>query len=164
MTREQELISNKNKKKAWAYFVEQGQIPKNVGRWEYVLHHVDESLRHNNIERYILWLPEDLVVMDYGEHTRYHHKGKHKEYVWSEKRNKAISDAKKGHEVTQHTREKISSTLKGKCPSYDVILKGAEAAAISNRGKHYYNNGVICIKSFECPDGFVPGMLKRKAV
>ena len=30
-----------------------------------------------------------------------------------------------------------------------------------NYGKHCYNNGIIGIRAFECPEGFVPGKLKK---
>lgn len=48
---------------------------------------------------------------------------------------------------TAGTRKKISETKKGNTYT---------------KGKRWYNNGKINIMSKECPDGFVPGMLKRK--
>lgn len=33
----------------------------------------------------------------------------------------------------------------------------------SRKGKHYYNNGIIEVLRFECPDGFVPGGLSRES-
>ena len=67
MTIEQSRISRKNRHKAREYFGIIGQPDK-------VLHHKDHSLRHNNIERYILWLPEDLEVLDRGTHSSLHDK------------------------------------------------------------------------------------------
>lgn len=32
----------------------------------------------------------------------------------------------------------------------------------ANKGKHWFNNGVINITAFECPEGFVKGRLKHK--
>lgn len=63
MTKQEMKISRENHKKAAECFNLQSG---------YVLHHIDESLRHNNIERYILWLPEDLVVMSKEEHSQLH--------------------------------------------------------------------------------------------
>lgn len=34
--------------------------------------------------------------------------------------------------------------------------------SISRVGKHYYNNGVICVLSYDCPEGFVKGKLTKK--
>ena len=33
----------------------------------------------------------------------------------------------------------------------------------NRKGKHYYNNGIIEVLRFECPDGFVPGGLPRES-
>ena len=41
----------------------------------YVLHHKDITLKAKNIERYILWLPEDLIPMTKEEHSRLHNLG-----------------------------------------------------------------------------------------
>lgn len=162
MTKEQITLSNINHRKAWNYFVSIGIIPKNAKPYTYALHHIDPSWQHNDIERYIQWNIEDLEVMDYGEHTRLHHKGvPKKKYVMSEERKRSISKAKMGHKVDEVTRNKISQTLKGRGPAMDIIQKGAKSAAKANLGKHYYNNGLVCIKAYQCPDGFVPGMLRR---
>lgn len=29
------------------------------------------------------------------------------------------------------------------------------------KGRHWYNNGIVQIQSFECPIGFTKGMLKK---
>lgn len=31
-----------------------------------------------------------------------------------------------------------------------------------NRGTHFYNNGSLCVRAHECPEGWVPGKLSRK--
>ena len=47
---------------------------------------------------------------------------------------------------------------KGKPKSEEHKKKMSEA----QKGYHWYNNGKISIRVKECPDGFTPGMLKRK--
>ena len=52
-----------------------------------------------------------------------------------------MSEAKKGHTVSEETRKKMSEAKK--C-------------------RYWYNNGKINIRAKECTPGFVPGMLIRK--
>ena len=55
------------------------------------------------------------------------------------------------------TRKKMSEALKGKHRSAETRKKISEA----RKGKHWYNNGVTSIKTETCPEGFVPGRIKR---
>lgn len=106
MTEEQKKISSKNKQKARDYF-------NIIGQKDLVLHHKDWTLRHNDIERYILWLPEDLVVMKRSEHTKIH-------WVFDkEERCKHISESKKGKSsvLKGRIRPNISKSLLGKSKS-----------------------------------------------
>ena len=61
--------------------------------------------------------------------------GKHR----SEETKKKISEAKKGHLVTEEQKNKQSKAIKG---------------------RRWYNNSKICVISYECPPGFVPGRIK----
>lgn len=61
-------------------------------------------------------------------------KGKHH----SVEHNRKISEANKGHPVSEETKNKLSEV---------------------HKGKHWYNNGQINKFCFECPQGFIPGML-----
>lgn len=123
ITKEQITISQKNKDKAWAYFVSIGEIPEDAKPYSYVLHHVDKTLRHTDIERYIQWNPEDLVVMDYGEHSSLHNKDR---------------------VLSEYTKNKISTTLKGNIPwnkgltkeTDERVKKNAESTSKANIGKH----------------------------
>lgn len=65
LTPEQLTICNANHKKAREYF------GIKVGDY-LVLHHKDPDLRHTDIERYIEWRPEDLVVMSNSDHIKLH--------------------------------------------------------------------------------------------
>ena len=134
MTKEQHRISDRNRRKAVKYFG-----LENEPKYSYALHHKDESLRTENVERYILWLPEDLEVMSYSEHTRHHHTG----LKWDEEsRNKMRG-------------EKNPANL---YPERNNFVKNNPALTVI-KGTHYYNDGAKEIRAFECPDGFVKGRL-----
>lgn len=149
MTKEQRSLSQMNKERAQKYFELTGELPKDRGQFEYVLHHVDESLRHEDIERYIQWNPEDLVVMKYAEHSRHHNLGRPK----SESTKKKISNTLKGRKQSQETIDKRVEKLKGH-PFY-----GGGAP----KGIRWFNNGVINIRTFECPEGFVAGRINYRS-
>lgn len=111
MTRHQEYVSTINNAKAKKYFEELGLLPKDRGIHDYVLHHVDPDLKYNNVERYIEWNPEDLVVMTRSEHTRFHHSGENNYMYgkhWSEEERLKRSIAEKGVPKTKEHREKIA--------------------------------------------------------
>ena len=59
------------------------------------------------------------------------------------------------HNKSKETRKKISETEKGKHLSEEHKRKLAEA----RKGTHWFNNGEVCIRCFECPKGFTPGRL-----
>ena len=86
---------------------------------------------------------------NYGKHFSEEHKNKLSEALkgikFSEEHKNKLSEAKKGHPVSEETKNKISELKKGNT---------------NTKGKHWYNNGKINIMSKECPEGFVPGMLK----
>ena len=169
LTKEQKRISVANHKKAAEFF----KLQKG-----WVLHHIDTDWRYNDIERYILWDPFDLVMMTRGEHTRIHNRGKHV----SEETKKNISESLKGHTVSSETKNKLSEANsgekhplygkhhssetkqklrecnKGKHHSEEIKNKISEA----RKGKHWYNNGVDDICCVDCPNGFVPGRLHHK--
>ena len=51
----------------------------------------------------------------------------------------------KGKPVSEETRKKLREAAKGNT---------------NTQGKHWYNDGKINVMSKECPEGFVPGMLR----
>lgn len=87
------------------------------------------------------------------------HKGekhyKYGQHLSKETRDK-ISEKQKGKQVSEETRKKISETKKGKCLSKEHRNKISEI----QKGKHWYNNGKINKFCYECPEGFVPGLLR----
>lgn len=75
-----------------------------------------------------------------------------------------MSDAKKGKRASEETRKKMSESRKGK-PKTEEWKKKIGAVHKGNtyvKGMHWYNNGKISKRAFECPPGFIPGRLKRK--
>ena len=104
---------------------------------------------------------EELIFMTDEEHGMLHNKGKHirednpfygKRH--SEKTRKQMSVAHKGK----------PGPNKGKHLSEEWKNKIGEASRgnTATKGMHWYNNGKINKVCYECPDGFVPGMLKIK--
>ena len=91
----------------------------------------------------------ELIFLTKSEHHRLHNLGK-------------PSVMNRKHHSTE-TRKKMSEALKGennplfgKHHSAETRKKMSEAI----KCKHWYNNGVICVRAKTCPEGFVPGRLK----
>ena len=95
--------------------------------------------------------PEELVFLEHGEHIRLHTEGKN----LSAETRQRLSDAKKGHLVSEETRRKISENncrywkgkpgpLLGKPKSVETKQKISEA----RKGKHWHteNNHRIWTK------------------
>lgn len=75
---------------------------------------------------------------------------------------------KKGKPKSEETKKKIREAHKGK-PSpnkgkkfseeHKKKMREAHKGNKNVRGKHWYNNGKISKRAYECPEGFVPGRL-----
>ena len=80
----------------------------------------------------------------------------------SDETKKKIAEAHKGKKLSEKTKKKMSEARKGKPKSVEHKRKISELKKgnTNTKGKHWYNNGKINIMSKECPEGFVPGMLK----
>lgn len=133
LTKEQQTLFNRNKRKAREYF---GILGNN----DLVLHHKDETLRYNDVDRYIQWNIEDLEVMTRGEHSTLHHKGK--------KHNVDLRGEKNPNYGKRHPG----------------LNKGDPRLGAQTIGKHWYNNGTDNILAYECPEGYVKGRLVSQAV
>ena len=110
----------------------------------------------------------------YGKHhstetrrkMREAHKGKHHS---TETRKKLSDSWDYDKHFTTETRKKMSEARKGKTGpnkgkkfSEDTRKKMGEAKKGNTnvRGTRWYNNGKINIRAKECPEGFVPGILR----
>ena len=106
----------------------------------------------------------ELIFLTIKEHNAYK-KGK----KLSEETKNKISEANKGESnpmygkhFSEEHKNKISEAMKGHRNSLgkkhsEETKKKIGTASI---GKHWYNNGKENRFCFECPEGFVPGMLK----
>ena len=83
-----------------------------------------------------------------------------------------LSNSLKGKMKSEEHRQHISDSMKGeKCYLYgqhhseETKLKMADAKKGKpncNKGRKWFNNGVQSIRAYECPEGYVPGRLKRR--
>ena len=76
----------------------------------------------------------------------------------SDEARKRMSEAQKGKPKSEETRKKLSEANKGKLFSEEHKKKLSEA----HKGTRWFNNGEINKRCCGCPQGFVPGRLKRK--
>lgn len=131
----------------------------------------------------------ELIFLTVKEHNALHRRGKHPSEETRRKISEAsknisdetrmkMSEAQKGKHLSEETRRKISEARKGKQRSEETkkriseVKKGKKRGPMSEeqkkkisaatRDRHYYNNGEISVRCYECPKGFVPGKLKRK--
>ena len=61
-------------------------------------------------------------------------------------------------------RRKLSEANKGKKQPWVSERNKGNKYGLGNHvnaGTHFYNNGVVEVRRFECPDGFVKGRLKK---
>lgn len=109
-------------------------------------------------------------------------------HVVSDDTKQKMSKSALGHSVSHETRQKLRQANLGKKISEETKQKmrksmvgknvgdanGAKKPEIReklkllnsgennpNFGKHWYNNGIICVSAYVCPDGFVSGRLKK---
>lgn len=115
LTEEQKVIFRDSYNAAVAFFgLEKGQV----------LHHVNPDLKQNDIDRYIQWNPEDLVVMTKAEHAALHN---HLRGSRSEETKKKISESvSKNNAACKRTR---------------CIDTGEEYASAEEAALHFGLNG-----------------------
>ena len=174
MTKEQERISWRNWRKAIKHFESTGELPKDRKPYTYCMHHKDDSLKTNNIERYIQWNIEDLEIVTYGEHTKIHNatrdykKGEeHSLYgiKFSDEHRKHLSENHADFKGENHPLwGKHLYACKEDNPNYGSHRNDDTKAKMSEsqKGRHYYNNGINEVKIYQCPEGYVPGRIKKQ--
>lgn len=136
-------------------------------------HNSDGERREVNISRkelialdmYYNRPSSELIFLTTKEHNTLHHKGK----LISEEHKKKVSEAGKGnkralgYKHSEEIKKKISEAHNGKPRSEETKKKIAEASKGNKnvRGTRWYNNGKISKRAKDCPDGFVPGRIKK---
>ena len=100
----------------------------------------------------------ELIILTKQEHLDLHNKA-YKSIRLSEEVRKKISEANKGKTYSEEAKMKMSKAHKGKHVSEETKKRLSKAF----KTLRWFNNGEICIRAKECPEGFVPGRLKRKS-
>ena len=107
----------------------------------------------------------ELIFLPLGEHTSLHDEGEHNpnygKQLSEETRTKMSEAWSYDKHFTEETKKKISEAMKGRPVSEEHRKKLSEAAKGKHKGMHWYNNGKECKFCFECPEGFVPGRIKK---
>lgn len=92
---------------------------------------------------------EELIFLTKAEHMSLHHKGM---------KGKGMT----GKHHSEETRKKMSESWKyDKHFSEETKKKMKQSLKGQHKGKHWFNNGEICTRCFDCPKGFVPGILRK---
>ena len=114
---------------------------------------------------------EELIFLTRSEHIILHNHsiergkkisktktGQHR----SDETKRKLSISHKGKHLSEETKNKMSKALKGRSFSEETKKRISEKSKgnTNTKGRHWYNNGKINVMSKECPEGFVPGILK----
>lgn len=129
LSNEQSKISRKNN----------NELRKKLGikgKHNLVLHHTDPTLKYKDIDRYIQWREEDVVVLTIAEHNTIH---------------------KKGIRISDKAKENISKAMKNVCNGDHW----KEAHSEAMKGRHWYHNDDSEQLLYNCPDGWTKGRLPK---
>ena len=105
--------------------------------------------------------PEELIFLTRSEHSIIHSTGENNAMYGkrhSTEAKKKNSEAHKGRHHSEESKKKMSEENKEKKCSEETKKK----MNLQRTGRHWYNNGKENKYCYECPPGFMPGMLKRK--
>lgn len=98
--------------------------------------------------------PDELIFLTREMHNDVHHRGTKHSSSTKSKMSKSMKGKNIGHVpwnkgtcLSSETKNKISKAHKNK-PSW-------------TKGTHWYNNGIIQMRAFECPEGFILGVLSK---
>lgn len=97
--------------------------------------------------------PEELIFLPASEHRAFN-KGKKQ----SEETKKKHSEALKGKPKSDETRRKMKGNKNAL--GYKHSDETKNKMSLQKTGRHWYNNGKENKFCYECPEGFVPGVLR----
>lgn len=99
---------------------------------------------------------DEFIFLTPSEHRKLH--------VFDKQARQSISESLTGRVLSDETKEKIRQYNLGKKLSPEVIehLSNRMMGNTNTLGKRWFNNGVVSVMRFECPDGFVPGRIYGK--
>ena len=106
------------------------------------------------LDMYYNRLSSELIFMKHGEHSILHNKGKH----LSEETRRRMSEVAKGKPKSDETRRKMKGNKNALGCKRSEETKNK--LSLQKTGRHWYNNGKENKFCFECPEGFVPGVLR----
>ena len=101
---------------------------------------------------------DELIFMTHSEHQFLHRKGKHLSEEWKKKMREVRKGKRLGKDNPFYGKHHSDEVKKKLSEINKVRMKGKN---IWTRGRHWYNNGKISIRAKECPEGFVPGRIKK---
>lgn len=115
-------LERRNYKRARKWFEGKGLIPDDGNT--YVLHHKDDTLVYNNVDRYIEWNIDDLEVMEVHEHNRMHKLGKtpwnkgltKEDHDGIRRQGEKVAKKQLGGHLTEEWKKHISEARKNKYP------------------------------------------------
>lgn len=125
-------------------------VPHHVLEWKYTVDELEALNRYWQVDA------SELIWM-----TRQTHNGN----TVLHKGHRLKNEAMKCKTLSEETRNKISEANTGRTSLRKGITLSEEhkkKISESLKGKHWFNNGLSNVAAFECPEGFVKGMLKRK--
>lgn len=151
---------------------------------------LDEDLRA--ISEYYNRPAAELIFLPEGYHHKLHNSGKYApmfgkhmseetKQKLSQSIKKALADQevrakmsaakrgkpspRKGAKLSEETKQKLRDANLGKKHSQETKMKISASTKGKNtwaKGRHWYNNGIVVVGAYECPEGFVPGRLKKE--
>ena len=162
--------------------IENYEIAVNDPKNTWVCHHKNGILLHKSAKEldeiglYYNRPPEELIFVTKSEHKTLHNTGvnhplygTHRSLETKKKQSKKL----KGRTVwnkgltgcyTNETINQLRNARLGKKDSEETCRKRSNSLKGHpswSKDKHYYNNGIIQVFDFECPEGFIKGRLKR---
>ena len=117
-----------------------------------ICHHIDFD--HNNND------PENLIFLSVSEHNKVHANDRRGDY-W-DRVSKSMSIAKTGEKNAMYgkkhsaeTKEKMSKSQLG----HFVSDESREKMSLKKKGRHWFNDGVHSVLTYECPPGYTCGRI-----